>query len=298
MNQILSTEGTKKGNKVSMHTIVMFFAISMIIFGICLVATSSYAVYKNQIAKEQVVAVSKPEINVNDNGDGTLTIVATHIKGIENIVYNWNDEEKIEISGDKQISKSETVSMPSGTNTLYVTATATNGQSIVFQKEYSSGDSIQIDFSVEGTTIKATLTAETEISYVTYKIDDGEEQRQDINAQTGEVTIQIPEGDHTITVIAVDINNNTQTKTQAVKGVIKPKLKVTQDGENFVVRVSDETGLDKVEFILNGNGYRVRLEGVTEKEFKYPLEDGENTLQVTVYNTSGETESFNALCRK
>ena len=33
------------------------------------------------------------------------------------------------------------------------------------------------------------------------------------------------------------------------------------------------------------------LDGKTEHEFSYPLEEGENKLNVTVYNTSGVTEN-------
>lgn len=304
MNQILSTEVNKKGKTVSFHTIMIIFGICMIIFGICLTTTASYAVYKSKFTGEET-DVTKPEININENDDDTLTISATHKKGIKSITYSWNDGEETTIEGNNQISVTENIDLPSGTNTLKAVATATNGQTLLFQKEYKSTQGIQIELSVVDQTIKATVSSQSEISFITYKIDDGEETRQDINATSGEVTIQIPEGDHTLTVIAVDENNNTETKTQQVKGVVgsnteakKPNLEVTQDGENFIVKVTDETGLDKVEFILNGQGYRVRLEGATQKEFSYPLEDGENTLEVKVYNTSGETAEYNALCRK
>ena len=121
-----------------------------------------------------------------------------------------------------------------------------------------------------------------------YPLDD-----KDINSLTGEIMIEIPEGQHTLTIVAVDINNDTETKEQIVRGVIsKPNLEVTQEGENLVVKASDEIGLEKVEFILNGQGYRVRIEGATEKQFKYPLEEGENNLEVKAYNTEGATETI------
>ena len=91
-------------------------------------------------------------------------------------------------------------------------------------------------------------------------------------------------------------DNNTETKEQQVKGVTKPKVTVKQEGQEFVINASDEIGLDKIEFILNGQGYLVRVEGATDKEFRYPLEQGDNTLEVTAYNVDGATGEFNAIC--
>ena len=181
---------------------------------------------------------------------------------------------------------------------------------------------IQIHLSVDGTNIKGTIVGETEISFVTYKWDDNDETREDINNVSGEVTIEIPEGEHTLTVTAIDINNNTKTESKQVKGIVtgnnesnenqsgdsqtennqsnntsKPKLEVKHDEERkeFVIYASDEKGLDKFEFILNGQGYLVRVEGEKEKQFRYPLTEGDNTLEVKAYNIDGATETFQAL---
>lgn len=180
-------------------------------------------------------------------------------------------------------NKSENVSAKNGANTNTAIET--------------KNEEIQIRLSVDGANIKATVVGETEISYVTYKWDDEEETRKDINGVSEDVSIEIPEGEHTLTITAVDINNNTETKEQTVRGVTKPKLEVTHDKEHseFVIKSSDEIGLDKFEFILNGQPYRYRVEGEKEKEFRYPLIEGDNTLEVTAYNTEGATETFNAL---
>ena len=175
-----------------------------------------------------------------------------------------------------------------------------NTEDIESQEPTVSGD-IQILLSIEGTNIKATVTSLNELSFVTYKWDNEEETRQDINGSVGEFNIETPEGSHTLTVTAVDIYNNTKTVDQQVVGAIegngKPMLEVTRDEGNFIVKTSDEVGLDRVEFILNGEGYLVRLEGVKEREFKYPIVEGDNTLEVTVYNVNGTTATFKALIR-
>lgn len=295
MNQILCTDVNKNGKTIDVKTILIFFAISVLIFGIVLVTSGSYGFYQGALTSAEETVDTKPQINVNQNDDNTLTINATHETGIANIVYAWNDEEETTIEGNNQVSVTSTIEIPGGTNTLKITATAVNGQSLLFEKSYTSDQGIQINLSVVDTSLQATITGEDEISFVTYRWDDETEETVEINSTTGEVTIEIPEGQHTLTIIAVDINNNTATKTQEVKGVTKPDLNVTQAGENFTVSVSDETGLEKVEFTLNGQAYLVRLEGATEKEFSYPLEDGENTLEVTVYNTEGVTSTINVI---
>lgn len=306
MNQILSTKEIKPKRTVSMHTIIMFFGISIIIFGLCLITTSSYAIYKSQKDKAEAASNAKPEINVTDNGDGTLTISASHNDGIQTIVYDWDGGEQVEIDGESMLTKEKTIEKPTTTSILNVIATATNGQSITLQKEYKVEETndesdMQIIFSSEDPNVKITVTSTTEIAYITYKIDDDNEQSQEINATEGEVTVEVPEGTHTLKVIAVDVNNNTKSKTQTIQGVAseaKPTLEVTQDGENFIVKMSDETGLDKVEFTLNGQAYQASLGGVTETEFERPLKDGENSLNITVYNTNGASESKNVICTK
>ena len=47
-------------------------------------------------------------------------------------------------------------------------------------------------------------------------------------------------GEHTLTVILVDKNNETITKEQKVKGVVKPKIQVKLDEnkENFLITIT------------------------------------------------------------
>lgn len=246
MNQILTTKPVKPRKNVQIKTVMLFFSICLIIFGICMVTSGSYAIFINR---------------------------STHVNAKKSENTNTNNT------------------------------------------EISKNAEIQIHLSVDGANIKATVVGETEISFVTYRWDDEEETRKDINSVSDDVIIEIPEGQHTLTITAVDINNNTETKEQQVKGIrensgnsgnsentgnteaTKPKLEVKHDKEHseFVINASDEKGLDKFEFILNGQGYLVRVEGEKEKEFRYPLVAGDNTLEVTAYNTDGATETFKAL---
>ena len=140
---------------------------------------------------------------------------------------------------------------------------------------------------------------------MTYRWDEEEETKVDINNSQIEQTIEIPKGLHTLTVIVVDQNNKTEKKEQEVKGVTKPKLEVTTDGLAFFIKASDEQGLTKVEFIINETQKfrldlkaELSLEERKQFEYQYPLQDGENKLEITVYNESDVTETFKARFNK
>lgn len=152
---------------------------------------------------------------------------------------------------------------------------------------------IVISFTPDGNNMKIKAVGKEQLSYLTYRWDEQEEVRIDINDVIIEEKIEIPKGLHTLTVIAVDINNVSETKTQEVKGVTKPKLEVTTDGaDNFIIIATDEEGLSKVEFIINEDEkYLLNLDGRTELEYAYPLHEGENRLEVRIYNVNDISET-------
>ena len=200
----------------------------------------------------------------------------------------------------------ETLKIPAGENTINIYAVDINGQESKLSKTYTIEGDISIEFEPEGNNIKITAEGKEELSYMTYRWDDEEETKIEINAMQTEQTVEIPKGLHTLTVIFVDINNNTQTKKQEVKGVTKPKLEVTTDGsDNFLIKASDEEGIKRVEFIINETDKNMLnldkvlpLEERKEFEYAYPLHDGENKLEVRVYNESDVSEVARVLVRK
>lgn len=317
MNQILSIDNNSpkdKGKKnkkkekiknnapIEIQTILKFFTISMLIFGICIIGTGSYSMFKESSKGE---TKTKPVIYVEEATEGEIRLRVTHDKALSTISYNWNEEEtnQVPCSGKKTVET--TIEIPSGTNTLKVYASDINGQEIEYQKVYTMESDININIEPEGNNLKVTANGINQLQYMTYRWDEEDETRVDIESNQIEETIEIPRGLHKLTVIVVDINNHTETKEQEVNGVTKPKLDVSTDGENFIIHASDEQGLTKVEFIINEvDKYRLDLEAELspedrkEFEYAYPLNDGENKLEVTIYNESGVTETFRAKFNK
>ena len=131
MNQILITGEEKVKEKVKVkkekkvlpvNVIVSFFAISIIILGICMISGSVYA--KDRI-NEVVEASAKPQVDINRNDDdNTVEINVTHIRGITKIAYRWNDEEETVIDGKNRKNIIETIDLIGGENVLTVVITS------------------------------------------------------------------------------------------------------------------------------------------------------------------------------
>ncbi len=289
MNQILATSNTntkKKGGPADIKTIVRVFAIVMIIFGMCMIGTGSYAIYKDSESKTEI---TKPVITESLKDDTTVLLTVTHDKAIDKIEYRWNDGEVQTITGNGRKYIEQEIEIPGGTNTLNVTAIDVDGQEIYTDKEYTTEEVINL--SVSGSKLKIQAENETEISYMTYRWDEEEEQRIDINSTTVDQEIDIPMGEHDLTVILVDVNNETITKEQKVKGVTKPTITVELDEskENYIITITDDTGLEKVDFVIRGEERTVTVEdGKTELKYRLGLKEGnDNVLEITAYNVDG-----------
>ena len=309
MNQILSIEDTKKKNKkskkqkmpknsgpIAIESILKFFAIAILTFGIFMIGSGSYSMYTNS---QEDIANVKPTIQVEEN-ETEISLRVSHSRALSKVTYKWNNDEEVELQASGKKDVSQTIEIPTGENTLTIYAQDENGQETTYQKSYTLEGDITIDFALDGNNIKVTASGKNELSYMTYRWDEEEETRVDINNTQIEQSIEIPKGQHTLTVIVVDENNTTETKEQEVKGVTKPNLEITTDGSsNFIIKVSDEEGLKRLEFTVNDTDkYKLELEGRTELEYQWPIEEGENILDVTVFNQSDVTETMRVRVNK
>lgn len=313
MNQILSIDNNKKekmkknktknNGPIEITSIIKFFSIAILIFGIFMIGTGSYSMYQEANKKEENV---KPVIYVEQKTETELLVKITHNKPLNRINYHWNNEATNEIATEGKKEVEATIEIPTGDNELIIYANDTNGQEIEYKKTYSVEGDININIEPEGNNLKITANGKNQLLYMTYRWDEEDETQIDINSSQTEQIIEIPKGLHKLTVIVVDENNKTQTEEQEVNGVTKPKLKITTDGSsNFIIKASDEQGLKRVEFTINEEkNYNLDLEKALsleerkEFEYAYPLEDGENLIQVTVYNESDVSETIKAKVNK
>lgn len=305
MNQILSTSMPTNNNKkskssqpIAIGSILKFFAIAMSIFGILLVGVGGYSIYKGQ--SNQKDENIEPTISIENKTDNTIMLKITHKKNIDRVEYNWNNNEKIVVNGNNGKYLEKEINIPSGTNTLHVLVVDVDGKEMTYEKQYELESNIDIE--VSGNKIRITSEGDKTISYMTYRWDEEEEKTIQINSTSVDEEIEAIKGLHTLTVILVDEDNNTDTKQQKINGVSKPKIVmgIDEQKEHFVIQASDEEKLSKIEFILNkkeNQKYVLNLENKDLKEIQYrlpddlKLKDGENIIEVTVYNSSGVSES-------
>ena len=304
MNQILSTsmpmENKKKDKKnkksrqpIAIGSILKFFGMVILIFGVFIIGIGGYAIYKNQIVQQQNV---EPTIAIENKTDTVILLKVTHEKKIAKVEYGWNEEDMEVIDGKNGQYIEQEINIPSGINTLHVKVQDEEGKEKIFEKQYEIESNI--NFEVAGNKIKITCEAEKTISYMTYKWDEEEETRIEINDTKIEQEIDAIKGLHTLTVVAVDEDNNKDTKSQKINGVSKPELIIDVDEEvkHFVIKTSDDEQLQRIEIRLNQDDsqkYLLNLEDKNLKELEYvlpiELQSGENIIEVKVYNSNNVT---------
>lgn len=306
MNQILSTsmpiddkkkKRKKNGQTVPIGSVLKFFVIAIFVFGALLIGAGTYAMYKNQ--GNQQGQNLEPTISIENKTDNTIMLKITHKKNIDRVEYSWNDEDKNIVSGNNGKYLEKEISVPSGTNTLYVLVVDEDGKEMTYEKQYELESNINIE--VSGNKIRITYEGDTTISYMTYRWDEDDENTVEINDTKVDEEIQAIKGLHTLTVVVVDEDNNTDTKKQKINGVSKPKITmgIDEEREHFVIQASDDEKLSKLEFRLNEDDdqkFVLNLEEKNLKELQYVLPDtlklktGENIIEVTVYNSNGVSE--------
>lgn len=303
MNQILYED--VPNNSKDMSKVIRFFAIAIIIFGIALIAGGVYGFF-NQSTDSAPVEATKPTIYVSTYEDEYIQIKISHDKAIDKIIYCWNDGDEMTIAGNKRTNIEETIDWPAGENELKIRVIDING----VEQTYKQTFLLNYGVDIEKPTIKfsdpvdnkivVTATDETEIVYLTYRWNNEEETRVDQTDASKTVitaTIPIMEGENTLTVIAVDNNNNETKEEKTFKAYKKPVIKVRQFGQELQLTVTDENGLANIKYSVNGEEktWEATLE---EKEWKQTLQlnAGETKVIITATNIKHISNTFKGKC--
>ena len=278
MNQILYVGENKGNGPIAIKSIVKFFAIVIIAFGIILIGKGSYAIYKNI------------EINSGDNipvvymnrVNNTVVIKAEDNIEISKLIYSWNKGE-------------ETILLPNENSVLNVTIVDTKGKETKFMQEWNiEGTDIrkpEIEITTDEDIRKITIIArdETEINYLIYKWNEEEEIK--INATENDKlkiqeTIDMILGENKLTVKAVDKNGNTETLEKTIIISSKPVIAIKQSNGKLAVTINDEVGIKKVTLNINGQTYGGNYSGKKQLKLNVPLKKGNNTISITAINES------------
>lgn len=302
MNQILQVEeNRKKSNKNSVDTkkVVLFFAVCIIIFGIIFIGQGSYSVYqmkKNKKVNSTIngnnqtdIEILPPTIILTKTEDNKLIINIESEIGISYVIYSWNAEASNTIEEAGKTDIEEIIDIPVGENNFNLSVIDINGKETKKQETFIvEATKPLIQLSVIGNDIKITVTSETELSYVTYKWNSEEEKKQDMvtfeDKTKFEKQLEIPTGQNTLKIAAVDINGNESEKSQEIKGQKKAKTVVKVIGEYLQFTVTGEENIKTVDFEFNGKKYTMDTTTFGETnvvQYKVKMIEGMNYLKVT-----------------
>ena len=310
MNQILATNPQepdkrvkKEKNKSTIRTsaptdikkVTKVFAIILLIFGVFIVGTGSYAMYRSSFGQEQV-AIVNPVISVEpiEEDDTMLLLNVSSNIGIDTIVYQWNDGRETTLSGNGNAYFSQKIQIPTGSNILNITVTDIQQQQSTYSKKYELDSKINLEATEAGKIRITYESGDTEIDYMTYRWDDRPEETINIDAYTIDQEIETLSGRHTLTVVVVDVNNRTETKVQETNGVSIPKIDIRFNNDErtaYVVTVTDDVELQEVIVTLDEDEtqkFGQKISG-TEFQFEIPLkENSDNKMKVEVTNSDDQ----------
>ena len=314
MNQILVTENitekrqkvkSQKAGEINIESIIKFFAITIIIFGLVLSGNGSYALIKdiqNQKTKDIPVVTTERKGN-------SLKLVVKNNVGIKSIKYSWNDSTEKVVSGKNLTELTTTINIITGNNKLNITVIDTNNNSTQYVKNYIQEEqdttNPMISIANEDPKIKVTVTDDTALDYVIYKYGDNEEKT--VTASADEPTKiefyieDVEEAELTLTVEAVDKAQNTASAEQKVKGATKSTIDVVPDPTDpsyLIIKVNDNDGIRMIVFYLNEQEYKTDPNiSLNTKEFEYrvKVDKGTTTVKVNAYNLSEQITEFSGI---
>ena len=300
MNQILFTQDKRNSNSQDTKKIVLFFAVSLIIFGFILFGQGVYGIVKKdstQVNKDDETTT----ISLQQNNSGEVIINVNSQTIISELIYYWNSEASQTISGNGNTTMQQIITMPAGQNTLTVKTIDINGkqktETQIFKLDV---DKPNISLSVIGNKIKIAVDSKADLAYVTYKWNNEQEKKMDMTTFEDktkfETEIEIQKGKNTLMITAVDIYENKSEKSQEINGISKPVIEPTINEPYITFTVtSEEDDIKTIEFFYNGKNYKITEDAIKKSQnakkvsYKLTLEKGKNTLIVKATTQNGGT---------
>ena len=301
MNQILFTQDKRNSNSQDTKKIVLFFAVSLIIFGFILFGQGVYGIVKKdstQVNKDDETTT----ISLQQNNSGEVIINVNSQTIISELIYYWNSEASQTISGNGNTTMQQIITMPAGQNTLTVKTIDVNGKQKTETQTFKLDvDKPNISLSVIGNKIKIAVDSKADLAYVTYKWNNEQEKKMDMTTFEDktkyEVEVEIPKGKNTLLVTATYIYENKSEKSQEVKGIAKPVFAKPVINEPYITFTvtSEDDDIKTIEFFYNGKNYKITEDAIKKSQnakkvsYKLTLEKGKNTLIVKATTQNGGT---------
>lgn len=297
MNQILMTKDENESYKNSIKSIIIFFCVAIIIFALVLIGESGLYLYNKNVEKKSYI---KPNLNFEKNGSVVNLIIDGEV-AINKLEYYWNDGSKTSVSVEGRKNINYNVQMPTGDNKLNVIIIDVEGNRTKYEPIAVSfteaDDVVKPKISLVNTTGKITIKAtdETEIDYLIYQWEGENAVKVELKSEDNKVIsqeIDVQKGTKKLTVTAVDKSGNKEVISKKVVGSNGPVIKVTYNDGNFIVKVTDEFAITKIDYTLNEQEFHVENipQGAKEFEFKVQAQEGDNYLKINAFENDLMTE--------
>lgn len=152
------------------------------------------------------------DLSVVNNSD--MKIVASDVNGMSHMTYRWNSGEEITVypNSEGDISIEKTSEIPSGLNTLYITAVNSNNITLSKKQEIKGNKRPEISFYIKGTDLYIDVTDEEGVDNVSFQVNADEPEILQANGEK-HFSYRYYVGDERIlvTIIATDIDGVSKT---------------------------------------------------------------------------------------
>ena len=294
MNQILSVDMPKNNRnvnkKASIKSVIIFFSIVVLVLGISMLAIGIVS-NMNKDGNDNNTIIEPTETNVPQieiiPESSKLTVTVTSENKISQVIYYWNNGEETAINAYDENEMKFEIKIPEGTNILTVKATDENGKSNSYKSEYVGTEEyepvIELEQIGNQNTMAIKYTSEVIVKQISYYFDNEEPKTVEVNDLTGDLPITLKEGNHNFTVEVTNEDGQTYT---VQKQIIAPTIKVTTDGQKFMIEAEDtsEGGITTVSINMNGQESEKKVNSKTYED-SIELKDGENRLILIVRNS-------------
>ena len=304
MNQIVYTGDNQP--KIGINKIVIFFTIIIILFAVALIGQGIFFLSKTNKKNADNVKIDPPEIITNAEGNN-IELKIKHVISLNKVFYSWGNGQENEIKDvEGKNEKTQTILAPNEDSTLNIRIIDQNNEEYKFSKEFKYNETVdvvkpRIDLTSIIGNVVATVTDNKEISYIEYHWNDEQPVRVQVEEQNKtklEYKIAVKEGKNKITVVAVDASGNTATKEIETQTVTRPTIDLKKSKGEIIIKVSDEKGITKVEYEINGVKYTKEISEENKKEFEIRdlLVRGTNIIKVTAHNIDELTAEKTGKC--
>ena len=291
----------RPSDKANIKSIVRVFCILIILFGLVLVGDATYGIISSKPTLKDTIKVTANPIG------SQVTIRATGNMPLQSLTYRWGQGEETTVQGNGTVELETTVQIPTGNNILNMIVVDYYGNKNEYQKQYinqqNDASKPTIEISVSGNMLNIIATDDTEMSYITYSWNNQTPTRVDIehdeeNKKELRTNIEVLKGENTLSIVAVDSDGNSTSRTEKIKGANKPTFTVSSDGNNLIINAKDEEGISKIEITVDGVTTDTGDNPInkTEVDATIAITPGEHTVTVVVTNINGlkEEQSFTA----